>query len=119
MSAAPRPNPEPFEGSLIWWIEVPASEQYYVQGLLEGYDSIGYYQTLVPDYRREVPGGIYALARITSTEGGREELRFLLDALRAECGLRVLEAAPEISPDVQPASGGVSVGGVAPFSGSG
>ena len=40
-----RPNPEPREGSLVWWARVPTPEQNYLQAVLEGYDDLGYCQT--------------------------------------------------------------------------
>lgn len=99
-----RPNPEPYSGSLIYWLEVPSDQQHFIQGILDGYDGLGYYQTMVHGYGRREDGRTTALARITSTEDGRDEFEDLLEALTADFGLRLLEEAPGIEPDVQPRS---------------
>ncbi|MEE9276503.1 MAG: hypothetical protein V3V62_14455, partial [bacterium] len=104
--AAPRPNPELFSGSLIWWVEAPTSAQYYIQAILEGYEGFGYYQTLLAHAGEDEDGAPYALARITSTESVREDMARLLAGLGEECGLRLPDAAPDIAPDHQPEAGG-------------
>ncbi len=98
-----RPNPEPFSGSLVWWVEVPAHEQFYLQGVLEGYEGLGYYQTLLPRLGEDGERASTALGRITSVPDARGELASLLAALGEECGLRLPERAPDIPPDFQPA----------------
>ncbi len=109
---APRPNPEPFSGSLIWWVEAPASAQHYVQEILEGYEGLGYYQTLRVHAAEDADGAPYALARITSTESAREDMARLLAGLEEECGLRLADAAPtDIAPDHQPEAGGAAAEG--------
>ena len=97
----PRPNPELFEGSLIWWVEVPVSLQNHLQGVLEGHEGLGYYQTLDPCLRPE-PEPV-ALGRITSTPDMREDLARLLRVLAGECGLALPGQAPAaFAPDERP-----------------
>lgn len=98
----PRPNPESFEGSLVWWVEVPARRQNYLQAVLEGHDDIGYYQTLVPRFREGEGGEPLALGRLTSSPDAQGYVQRLMKALGGECGLRLLEGAPDIAPDEQP-----------------
>jgi len=97
-----RPNPEPFQSSLVWWIEVPASEQNYLQGVLEGHEELGYYQTLDQCVRRGPDRRPVALGRITSTPDMRERLARLLALLAAECGVSLPERAPDFLPDEKP-----------------
>lgn len=97
-------NPVSFEGSLIYWLEVPSDQQHYIQGILEGYDDLGYYQTMVHEFRETAEGVALALGRITSTEDVRKNLEALLSALVRDYGLRVLEESPDIPPDEQPLS---------------
>jgi hypothetical protein len=99
-----RPNPETYSGSLIYWLEVPSDQQHFIQGILDGYDGLGYYQTMVHGYGQREDGWTTALARITSTGDGRDEMEGLLEALAAGFGLRLLEEAPGIQPDLQPRS---------------
>ncbi len=101
---AGRPNPELYEGALIYWFEVPAHQQHFIQGILDGHDGLGYYQTMDHGYGQGEDGGATALARITSAEDGRGEMGALLDALAADYGLRLLEEAPGLPPDIQPQS---------------
>lgn len=100
----PRPNPVSFAGSLIYWLEVPSDQQHYIQGILEGYDDLGYYQTIVHGHREDADGRSLALARITSTVEARAEIEALIAALAGEYGIRLAESAPEIPPDAQPPS---------------
>ncbi len=99
-----RPNPVSFAGSLIYWLEVPSNRQHYIHGILEGYDDLGYYQTMIHGYREDADGQMYALGRLTSSEDSREETEALLAAFSDEYGLRVAESAPDIPPDEQPSS---------------
>ena len=99
-----RPNPVPFAGSLIYWLEVPSNRQHYIHGILEGYDDLGYYQTMVHRYCEDADGQRYDLGRLTSSEDSREETEALLAAFADEYGLRVAESAPDIPPDEQPSS---------------
>ena len=101
-SKPPAPNPVPFSGSLIYWIEVPSDKQHFLQGILDGYDGLGYYQTMVHGWGGREDGGTTSLARITSTEDTREEMDALLAALSVDFGLILLDAAPDIAPDLQP-----------------
>jgi len=101
-SGADRPNPEPFEGSLVWWIEVPGSQQNYLQGVLEGHEELGYYQTLDQCARRGPDRRPIALGRITSTPDMRERLERLLGVLAAECGVSLPGRAPDFLPDERP-----------------
>ena len=39
-AGGPRPNPEVFEGSLIYWAESPTEKQHFINGILEGYDAL-------------------------------------------------------------------------------
>lgn len=97
-----RPNPEPFEGSLVWWIEVPGSEQNYLQGVLEGHEELGYYQTLDQCVRRGPDRRPVALGRITSSPDMRERLGRLLAILGEECGVSLPPGAPDFLPDEKP-----------------
>lgn len=99
-----RPNPVLFAGSLIYWLEVPSNRQHYIHGILEGYDDLGYYQTMIHRYREDADGQRYDLGRLTSSEDSREETEALLAAFADEYGLRVAESAPDIPPDEQPVS---------------
>lgn len=103
MSAGPRPNPEPFSESLIYWIEVPSDKQHFIQGILDGSDGTGYYQTMTHGWGQR-DGGITSLARITSTEDGRGEMEGLLETFAASYGVRLLDEAPGLPPDSQPPS---------------
>jgi hypothetical protein len=107
-----RPNPVLFAGSLIYWLEVPSNRQHYIHGILEGYDDLGYYQTMIHGYREDADGQVYALGRLTSSEDSREETEALLAAFADEYGLRVAENVPDIPPDEQPSSR--KLGGAAP-----
>ena len=102
--SGPRPNPEVFAGSLIYWAEVPSDKQHFINGILEGYDALGYYQTMEHDYGQGEGGSRTALARITSTEDARGDMEALLESLKAEFGLRLLGEAPGTLPDIQPRS---------------
>lgn len=99
---ADRPNPEPFEGSLVWWIEVPGSRQNYLQGVLEGHEELGFYQTLDQCVRRGADKRPIALGRITSTPDMRGRLNRLLEILAAECGVSLPDRAPAFRPDERP-----------------
>ncbi|MBT3351077.1 MAG: DUF4911 domain-containing protein [Nitrospinaceae bacterium] len=100
----PASNPVSFSGSLIYWLEVPSDKQHFIHGILDGYDNLGYYQTMVHGWGERVDGGATSLARITSTEDTREEMDTLLEALSADFGLKLLDEAPDIAPDFQPVS---------------
>lgn len=99
-----RKNPVLFSGSLIYWLEVPSDQQHYIQGILEGYDDLGYYQTLVHGYREEADGKRIDLARITGSVDAKQEIEAVIAALSVEYGFRLSEEAPDISPDAQPPS---------------
>ncbi|OGL64353.1 MAG: hypothetical protein A3J27_11830 [Candidatus Tectomicrobia bacterium RIFCSPLOWO2_12_FULL_69_37] len=101
-SGAGRPNPEPFEGSLVWWIEVPGSQQNYLQAVLEGHEELGYYQTLDQCVRRGPDRRAVALGRITSTPDMRGRLEALLRVLSGECGVTLPDRAPDFRPDEKP-----------------
>jgi hypothetical protein len=100
----PTSNPVPFSGSLIYWIEVPSDKQHFIHGILDGYDGVGYYQTMAHGWGERENGVVTSLARITSTEDTREEMDGLLAALSVDFGLELLDAAPVIAPDLQPGS---------------
>ena len=94
-AGADRPNPEPFEGSLVWWIEVPGTNQNYLQGVLEGHEELGYYQTLDQCVRRGADKRPIALGRITSTPDMRGRLKRLLE-IRLRAADRSLRRCPSI-----------------------
>ncbi len=102
--SGPRPNPEVFAGSLIYWAETPSEKQHFINGILEGYDALGYYQTMAHGWGQGEGGRTTALARITSTEDARGDMEALLESLEAEIGLRLLGEAPATLPDIQPRS---------------
>lgn len=103
-AGGPRPNPEVFEGSLIYWAESPTEKQHFINGILEGYDALGYYQTMAHGYGQGEEGRTTALARFTTTEDARGDMEALLKSFEAEFGLKLLGEAPAIPPDVQPLS---------------
>ncbi len=100
----PCPNPVAFAGSLIYWLEVPSDRQHYIHGILEGYDDLGYYQTMVHGYREEAGGQRFDLGRLTTSVDARGEAESLLAVFAEEYGLRIPKNAPDISPDAQPPS---------------
>ena len=100
----PRPNPVSFAGSLIYWLEVPSNRQHFIHGILEGYDDLGYYQTMLHRHCEDEEGQVYDLGRLTSSEDSREETEALLAVFANDFGLRVAENAPDILPDAQPTS---------------
>lgn len=104
MSSRSHENPERHSESLIYWIEVPSDKQHFMQGILDGCDGLGYYQTMVHGYGQQEDGRTTALARITSTEDSHGEMEVLLDTFAADYGLRLLDKAPFILPDSQPPS---------------
>jgi len=99
---ADRSNPELFEGSLVWWVEVPGTNQNYLQGVLEGHEELGYYQTLDQCVRRGADKRPIALGRITSTPDMRGRLEALLRVLSGECGVTLPDRAPDFRPDEKP-----------------
>ncbi len=103
-SGISRPNPVAFAGSLIYWLEVPSDRQHYIHGILEGYDDLGYYQTMVHGCREEADGQRFDLGRLTTSVNARREAEALLAVFADEYGLRVPENAPDIPPDAQPPS---------------
>ncbi len=98
------PNPVAFAGSLVYWLEVPSDRQHYIHGILEGYDDLGYYQTMVHGCREEADGQRFDLGRLTTSVDARGEAEALLAVFADEYGLRVSENAPDILPDAQPPS---------------
>ena len=97
-----RLNPESFDGSLIWWLEVPTSQQNYLQAILEGYDDLGYYQTFHACAEKNEQGEPMSLARLTSTINDEVETKMLLEALSYEINLKILDCAPSFKPSEQP-----------------
>jgi len=104
LSSRSRANPECHSESLIYWVEVPSDVQHFLQGILDGCDGVGYYQTMVHGYGQREDGQTTALARITSTEDSRGAMEALLDTFVAGYGLQPLDKAPCILPDSQPPS---------------
>ena len=97
-----RLNPEPCEGSLIWWLHVPTSEQKYLQAILDGYDDLGYYQTFHACIEKNEHGQPMSLARLTSTTDTKVEMKALLEAFSQEIDLKVLDSAPPFGASEQP-----------------
>jgi len=97
-----RPNPESFDGSLVWWLLVPTSRQNYLQAILEGYDDLGYYQTFHACAEKNEHGEPMSLARLTSTIDAENQMKMLLGALSREINLNILDDAPSFKPSEQP-----------------
>ncbi len=99
-----RPNPEACDGSLVWWVGVPTSEQNYLQAVLEGYDDLGYYQTFRSGAGKNEGEQPISLARLTSSVDARAEAEALLDALSEEVNLHILDVTPPFGSAEQPRS---------------
>ena len=97
-----RPNPEPCDGSLIWWARLPTREQNYLQAVLEGYDDLGYCQTFDSRVRTGEGGEPASLARFTSSVDAEAEMRALLEAFAREIGLEMPDSAPSFGHSEQP-----------------
>ena len=97
-----RLNPESFDGSLIWWLQAPTSQQNYLQAILEGYDDLGYYQTFHACAENNEHGEPMSLARLTSTIDAEIQMKMLLRALSREINLKILDGAPPFKPSEQP-----------------
>lgn len=99
-----RPNPEPREGSLVWWARVPTPEQNYLQAVLEGYDDLGYCQTFGSRAGKGGSGEAASLVRLTSSLDAEARMRALLEALSREIHLELLGSAPSFDASEQPES---------------
>ena len=102
LSKSGRLNPEPYDGSLIWWLCVSTSQQNYLQAILEAYDDSGYYQTFSACTEKNEYGEPMSLARLTSTVDAEVETKMLLEALSHEIDLKILDGAPSFKPSEQP-----------------
>ncbi|MCY3822815.1 MAG: hypothetical protein OXG62_02975 [Nitrospinae bacterium] len=97
-----RLNPESYDGSLIYWLCVPTSQQNYLQAILEGYDDLGYYQTFHASIEKNEHGEPMSLARLTSSIDAEAETKALLEAFSEEIKLKILDSAPPLDPSEQP-----------------
>ena len=102
LSNCGRLNPESHEGSLIWWLRVPTTQQNYLQAVLEAYDDLGYYQTFAACSGKNEQDEPLSLARLTSTIDAKVEITMLLEGLSREINIEIPDFAPSFEPSEQP-----------------
>ncbi len=102
LTESARLNPVPYEGSLIWWLHVPTSQQNYLQAILEAYDGMGYYQTFGACTEKNEQGESMSLARLTSTIDAKAGVTMLLEGLSREINFEIPDFAPSFEPSEQP-----------------
>lgn len=95
-------NPHEYEHSLIWWIEIPSSQQNYLQAIILGYDGLAYYQGIKKKYRVNADGEVFSLGRLTSMPENKKECTNLLLSLEKEINLKIASDLPCIPFDFQP-----------------